>query len=236
MTTQRAIRIGITGKIGSGKSTLARLMAARGMTVIDTDSLAKELMERDPTLRKAITALLGAQAYREDALDRAYVAGRIFPDAQLRRELEAIVHPAVTRSIEEAFAKAAPGQKVAVESALILQTDLERHFDYILLVQAPDEVVLERLATGGRFTLEDLRARLAGQDWAGVDLDLADLRLENTGTEADLERRAGALLDLLDILALRSLPEQPLHSLEGEEEDGDEEGEGPPPPATPRYN
>ena len=87
MTTQRAIRIGITGKIGSGKSTLARLMAARGTTVIDTDSLAKELMERDPALRKAITALLGAQAYREDALDRAYVAGRIFPDARLRREL-----------------------------------------------------------------------------------------------------------------------------------------------------
>jgi dephospho-CoA kinase len=219
--SRRAIRIGVTGKIGSGKSTLLRFMEQRGMAVINSDELARALMQENASLREKVIQLLGDEAYRDgkaddpsSALDRAFVASKIFQDSTLRKNLEAVVHPAVMREIEAVFSQSTPGKPVAVESALILQSNFRTHFDYIILIDSPDEVVLDRLLASGRMMEEDARSRLSEQHWADIPVDEADFTIENSDTHAKFEERCKAVLSLLDLLATRPLPEEPLHSEE----------------------
>src|SRR5437762_12665425 len=127
---QRAIRIGVTGKLGSGKSTLMQILSEHGMTVVNSDDLAKNLMQNDPHLRDRIITLLGGRAYTGATLDRIFVASQIFQDSVLREQLEAIVHPAVSGKIEQIFQSALVGSAVVVESALILKSDFKKQFDY----------------------------------------------------------------------------------------------------------
>jgi dephospho-CoA kinase len=213
----RAIRIGVTGKIGSGKSTLLRLMEGRGMTVLNSDILARGLMESDPKIREKIAALLGSEAYTGGQLNRSYVASKIFSNAALRQEVEEIVHPAVGREIEYVFQNSMPGKAVVVESALILQSELWKTFDYIILVDSPDEAVLQRIAAQGRLTREDTQNRLAQQNYDHQSREEVDFILANDATEGQFIERCNALLSLLDVLALRELPEIPLHQMKDEQ-------------------
>ena len=208
----RAIRIGVTGKIGSGKSTLLRLMEEHGMTVLNSDLVARGLMESDPKLREKIAALLGSDAYTDGRLNRSYLASKIFSSAALRQEVEAIVHPAVRREIEYVFKNSVPGKRVVVESALIFQSGFWKTFDYIILIDSTDDAVLDRLAALGRLTPEDARNRLAQQDYDHLSREEADFIITNDGTEEQFIERCHALLSLLDVLTLRELPEAPLHS------------------------
>ena len=74
------MKVGITGGIGSGKSTVCRLFAQRGIAVYDSDAEAKRLMAENPELRTAISARFGAEAYADGALNRSYLAGKVFSD------------------------------------------------------------------------------------------------------------------------------------------------------------
>ena len=212
----RAIRIGVTGKLGSGKSTLSRMMAEHGFTVISSDDVAKELMQSDPHVRTKIAALLGGDAYKDSQLDTKYVASRIFADATLLERLEAIVHPAVTAFVESVFATHGAGEIVAVESALILKTAFQDIFDYVILVDIPDDLAVQHAVASGKMTEADARARLEQQDYANQRLSEADFVIQNAGSLEDFTRKAKTLLLILDTLRSRDLPETPLHSIEDE--------------------
>jgi dephospho-CoA kinase len=209
----RAVRIGVTGKIGSGKSTLLRLMEERGITVLNSDVLARGLMESDPKIREKIIVTLGDHAYQDGQLDRMYIASKIFHDFSLRKKIEGVVHPAVLKEIEFVFRNSVPQKAVAVESALILHSNFSKTFDYIILVDAPDEVLLDRLKSQGRFSEEDARSRLAQQN-ADPLVDEPDFTLINDSTEEQFVTRCKILLSVLDSLVARDLPELPLHTEE----------------------
>ena len=78
------MKVGITGGIGSGKSTVCRLFARLGVAVYDSDAGAKRLMTEDAELRQRITDRFGAEAYADGTLNRTYLAGRVFSEAQAR--------------------------------------------------------------------------------------------------------------------------------------------------------
>jgi dephospho-CoA kinase len=216
---QRALRVGITGKMGSGKSTLSALLREKGITILDADTIAKEIMTKDPVVRNELTNVLGSAAYTDGTLNRKFIAEKIFSDAQLRREVERIVHPRVTLSMRKSFEDAPAGTAVGFESALILQTELWREFDYIVLVTSPEEQILTRITTAGSFSRADAEARLREQSVSPEELDEADFTIENSSTLAQFGDRASFLLTILPVLAQRDLPELPLHQLELSEED-----------------
>ncbi len=220
---KRAARIGITGKLGSGKSTLMDVLASCGIPVIKTDDLARDLMVRDAAVRSAIERLAGSEVYSDGLLDRSRLAAKLFHDPVLREHIEGIVHPAVMREVDLAFRTAEPSTPVAVESALLLSQDLRQHFDYIVLVDSPDDAVLNRIRNLSHLSDEDARARLAAQDYDHANFDEVDITVENTGDREEFEERARTLAQMLKALALRDLPEQPLHKREHDSE-SDEEG------------
>jgi len=119
------MKVGITGGIGSGKSTVCRLFARLGVAVYDSDAGAKRLMTEDAELRRRITDRFGADAYADGTLNRAYLAGRVFSEAQALADLNAIVHPAV-RADFAAWARRQEGGYVA-DTPGFSTMDIERY-------------------------------------------------------------------------------------------------------------
>lgn len=155
-------KIGITGGIGSGKSRLCRLFAERGVAVYDTDAAAKRLMTEDAALVEAIKARFGVESYADGALNRPYLAERVFSDAAERQALNGLVHPAVKADFV-AWAEQQAGDYVILESALLFEAGLDALVDAVVAVLAPEALRIERVQQRDGVSEEQVRSRMAAQ-------------------------------------------------------------------------
>lgn len=168
-------RIGITGGIGTGKSYVCRQMAEKGIPVYDCDREAKRLEEEDPELRRAITALVGSEAYGADGhLNRSAVAAWLFSDERHLRAMNALVHPAVKRDFE-AWCKKQTAETVVMESALLDEAGMRHLVDEVWEVRAPLETRIRRVMERDSCTREQVEARIRRQKECGP----ADRIIEN---------------------------------------------------------
>ena len=172
------MKVGITGGIGSGKSTVCRLFARLGVAVYDSDAGAKRLMTEDAELRRRITDRFGAEAYADGTLNRTYLAGRVFSEAQALADLNAIVHPAV-RADFAAWAEQQEGDYVILESALLFDAGFDACVDRTVAVLAPEALRIGR-------TPGEVRLRIAAQTDDDTLSAKADYTLVNI-LESDLE-------------------------------------------------
>ena len=179
------MKVGITGGIGSGKSTVCRLFAQRGIAVYDSDREAKRLMTEDGALRAGITARFGAESYVDGALNRRYLASRVFSDAQALADLNALVHP-VVRSDFASWAERQAGPYVILESAILFEAGLEGAVDRTVAVLAPLELRLSRTCRRDGCDEEAVRRRMAAQLDDDTLRDRADYAVVNI-FESDLE-------------------------------------------------
>jgi dephospho-CoA kinase len=176
------IQVGLTGGIGSGKSTVASFFRKLGIPVYDSDARAKELMKNDPDLRKAITGLLGEQAYQYGNLDRKWIASRVFSDPELLTALNALVHPAVRRDFGQ-WSTAQQGPYVVQEAAVLMENGGYRELDFNILVTAPETMRISRVVKRDQVTEIQVRERMRNQ-WTDADkIPLADFVIENTNLE-----------------------------------------------------
>jgi dephospho-CoA kinase len=209
----RAFRLGITGKIGSGKSTLSDAARSEGIRVLESDVIAKEIMNSNPKLVSAIESLFGQEAYSAGVLNRSFLASKIFTDDTLRIQLEQIVHPATQEVYEAEFRKGKAGEIIALESALLFQTGLDEIFDAVILVDAKDEAVITREEESGKFNREDVVNRLKKQHYKEEWKEDADLVIANDGSREDFIRRCQSLVQLVKIVSLQELPDLPLRMI-----------------------
>ncbi len=171
---KRPSRIGITGGIGSGKSVVCRLFALWGAPVYDSDSRAKQLM--DSKLVQPITGLLGARAYRDGSLDRAWVASRIFADGGLLAKMNAIVHPAVGEDFLQWADSHNDKPYVILESAILFSSGFDRFTDHTVGVYAPLDRRVERAMERSGCSREAVLARVANQT---DEADRAEFTIDN---------------------------------------------------------
>ena len=156
--------LGITGGIGSGKSYVSRLLSEHwGIPVYDCDAAAKRLEEDDAQLRSALTQLAGPQVYdAEGHLQRRVLAAYIFGDATHAQAVNALVHPAVRRDLEQWLARqTAP--LAAVESAILFESGFHEGLDATLCVAAPTQTRLRRAMQRDGATQAQVEARMAHQ-------------------------------------------------------------------------
>jgi dephospho-CoA kinase len=180
------LRIGLTGGIGSGKSTVSALLAARGAVVIDADRIAREVVEPGTPGLAAIVEAFGGQVLRGDgSLDRPALAGVVFADPEARRKLDGIVHPLVRARAVELAAEAPEGAVVVHDVPLLVETGQAGSYDLVLVVRADPEVRVRRLVQRG-LSEEDARARIAAQATDEQRAAVADVVLDNDGTEEEL--------------------------------------------------
>lgn len=180
------LRIGLTGGIGSGKSTVSELLAARGAVVIDADRIAREVVEPGTPGLTAVVEAFGKDVLRADgSLDRPALASVVFADPEARKRLDGIVHPLVRARAAE-LAAAAPGDALVVHDVpLLVETGQAASYDVVLVVQADPETRVFRLVRRG-LTEEDARARMAAQATDEQRRTVADVVLDNSGTEDEL--------------------------------------------------
>jgi dephospho-CoA kinase len=156
------VRVGLTGGIGSGKSEVARTLAQLGAYVIDTDVLAREAVAPYSDGLMQI-ARVWPQVVRNNALDRAALGEIVFKDRDARTKLNAIVHPHVRRLASEQERNASSGQIVVHVVPLLFETDYWRNMDRNVVVIAPDQQRIARIAVRDGLSEAQIRARMAAQ-------------------------------------------------------------------------
>lgn len=186
---------------------MARLLASRGAAVIDADALARRATE-DPAVLARVAREVGAGLVVDGRLDRAATARRVFSDVAARRRLEAIVHPwvRVAAAVAEAAVQGAavPPPLIVHDVPLLFENGLDVGMDATIVVVAPFEVRLRRLAARSSWDADALRARDAAQLDPEEKARRATFVLDNGGDEAALEAAVAALWP-----RLRELPRRP---------------------------
>lgn len=187
------LTVGLTGNIASGKSSVARVWRALGAPVVEADELARRAVEPGSPGLEAILRHWGAEVLGPSgALDRAALRRIVFDDPAERERLEAIIHPAVAELREAEHARlAALGETVVVSDIpLLFEVGLQDEFDVVVLVDAPEEVRLERIVRDRGLDPEEARRMIRAQMPSVLKYAGADVVIENAGTLAELERRA----------------------------------------------
>lgn len=193
--------VGLTGNIASGKSTVALLLAERGALVIDADILARRAVEPDTPALRAIVERWGERMLAEDGtLDRAALREIVFEHAEELEVLNGIVHPEVARLRDEEVAAArARGERLVVcDIPLLFERQLTDEFNFLVLVDAPRSVRLERLVNDRGLSHDEAMKMIAAQMPAELKRARADFVIENDSDLLSLGRRVDELWSVLD--------------------------------------
>lgn len=156
---------GLTGGVGMGKSTAGDLLQRRGVSVVDTDVIARAMVEPGQPCLQEISDCFGANLIRDDGqLDREELACIVFSDARARERLEAILHPRIRAEWSEQAAKwNAQGQRVGVVIIpLLFETNAAALFDATVCLACSAQTQFQRLTDRG-WTPEQIRQRQAAQ-------------------------------------------------------------------------
>lgn len=187
------LRIGLTGGIASGKTTVARLFADKGATVIDTDRIARDVVEPGmPALTALVNALGGGILDDNGRLDRAGLRRRLFADPVTRRTVESILHPAILAELEHRATRAS-GPYLVLVVPLLVDGRHEGLVDRVLVVDCSEETQIRRLTERDGETRGDAIRMLASQISRERRLAAADDVIENDGLPAELEARVTVL-------------------------------------------
>jgi len=186
-------RVALTGGIASGKTAVANLFATHGVPVIDTDVIAREVVEPGQPALAAVVDAFGTGVLAADGrLDRPRLRERIFGDAEARRRLEAILHPAIRAEMERQ-SRAAGGSYQVLVIPLLVEGGRRDHIDRVLVVDVPEATQIERLVRRDGVSEDQAEAALRAQASRDARLAFADDVIENTGDMAALERRVAKL-------------------------------------------
>lgn len=187
------MNIGLTGGIATGKSTVAKLLVERGAILIDLDAIAREVvMPGQPTLAR-IAERFGQAVLQEDgALDRKKLGSIVFADAEQRKALEAIIHPAIRAVMKERMAyheRENPDRLIVVDVPLLFESGLQSYFEEIMVVYVPRDSQLRRLIERDGLTEEEATRRLAAQMAIDEKKSRADIVIDNSGSLARTEEQ-----------------------------------------------
>lgn len=175
------LRVGLTGGIGSGKSTIAALLGERGAHVVDADRLAREVLRPGGAGFERVVREFGAGLVLPTGeLDRVRLAEVVFADPAARRRLEEIVHPLVRQAAAEACRRLERDQVVVEDVPLLVEAGLAGDYDVVVVVEAPVELRLARLAARG-LSPREARTRMAQQADDAARRAVADEVVANTG-------------------------------------------------------
>ncbi len=188
------LKIGLTGGIGCGKSTVGNLFAELGIPVIDTDTIAHELVRPGQQALASIKATFGEDFIQPDGcLDRAKLRSHVFADAAARERLESILHPLIKQEMLERAEKAHDAPYCIFAIPLLYEQGWGRLVDRVLVIDCTPEQQITRTVARSGLSENEILAIMATQFDRARRISAADDIIENTGDPDELLTRVDAL-------------------------------------------
>jgi len=189
--------LGVTGGIGSGKSTVCDFLKSFGARVFDADEKAKSIMTNDLRIRQQVIDTFGVDSYSiSGELNTVYLAKEIFADADKVKRINAMIHPRVL----DAFSAAAQMARkdgvnlMVMEAALIYESGADEILDYVVVVDAPVESRIARVAERDGASEEEIASRMRYQLTSAELLRRADFVVRNEGSIEELRTKVAELV------------------------------------------
>ncbi len=199
-------KVGLTGGIATGKTYVATRLREAGVPIVDADVLSREVVAPGSPALAAIRKRFGPDAVRRDGtMDRIRVGQIIFKDRRARLDLEAIIHPAVVKAINDFFASLPKRTPFAVaDIPLLFETGRDKEFDVVVVVACPREMQLTRMMERNKLSKEDAERRLAAQLPIDQKVKKAGYVIKTDGTFDDTDAQIKALVAALKDGKLRA--------------------------------
>jgi len=190
------LTIALTGGIGSGKTAVGEILANFGAVVIDSDQLARQVVERGTPGFDQIVAQFGDEILKNGDLDRAALASLIFTDPKKRLELEQITHPLIRQEFAKII-KSLPEDTIVVNQIpLLVESKHDYKFDYIVTVSTSEEIRVARLLKRG-LTKDQITKRIQAQATDSEREVIADFIIKNEKSQEELFTQVEKLWELL---------------------------------------
>ena len=177
--------VALTGGIGSGKSTVGQIFAHLGAIVIDSDQLARDVIERGSIGFNEVVAKFGDEILKNGEIDRQILASLVFKDPAKRAELEQITHPLIRKAFAEVISSASPDSIVINQIPLLVESNHDYKFDHIITVSASESIRTERLIKRG-LANEQIKQRMQAQATDQMREDIADSVIVNEKSEEEI--------------------------------------------------
>ncbi|NLP36548.1 MAG: dephospho-CoA kinase [Firmicutes bacterium] len=192
--------VGLTGGIATGKSTVAAYFEQLGALRIDTDELARLVVEPGQPALAEIARRFGVEVIDEKGrLIRQKLAALVFKDEKKRKELESILHPRIREMLMLKLKEARnQGYEIAlVEVPLLFETDFHRQVDCTVAVAAAEDIQLVRLKERNGLTTEEARLRIHAQMPLAEKIKRAHFVIDNSGTREETKQQVEKIWQLL---------------------------------------
>ncbi|KAK2716682.1 dephospho-CoA kinase domain-containing protein-like [Artemia franciscana] len=198
--------VAVTGGIASGKSTVSMIFSEKGIPVIDSDVIAREIVEPGSKAWTEIREHFGSKVFNSDStLNRKALAEIVFNDAEKRRILNGITHPKIQKKmfweLVKCFFKGY--QMVVVDVPLLFETrKILSYVDKVITVYCDEETQLERLQKRMDMTEEEAKKRIAAQMPLKEKCDMSDFVIDNTGPRENTKEETEKIIQYLQSLNL----------------------------------
>lgn len=183
-----ALVIGLTGSIGTGKSTIANKFRELNIPVIDADVIAREVVEPDTETYRKIVETFGEEILHDDrTLNRKALGSIVFSDEHKRKQLNAIIHPAIRKEMlrqrDEWIEKGK--ECIVLDIPLLYESKLTHFVDKVIVVYVDEDVQLQRIVERDQSSKEEAKRRIAAQIPVAEKAKKADAVIDNNGTKED---------------------------------------------------
>jgi len=195
---EKKLLIGITGGIGSGKSIVSSILESIGYCVLKSDLTAKEIMQSNEEVKKKIIEAFGKEAYSDGKLNTKYLAEKVFSSKENVEKINSIVHPfTIKKNLEQAEKEFRKSDIVFIESPLIFEANIQKYFDYVILIYSDEQSRIKRVMERDKVTEEKVRQRMQFQIPDEKKKDWADFVIENNSNIEELKKRVNFVLQLI---------------------------------------
>ena len=192
------LKVGLTGGIGSGKSTVAKSLIAKGITVVDADQIAREVVEPGEVALQEIVEAFGEHILHDDGtLNRAALKQVIFSNPTAKKQLESILHPRIRQRILSRVNEATDTAYVVADIPLLIESHYPDHFDRVVVVDCPVEQQLSRVLERDHLNEAQIKAIINSQASREQRLAVATDVLDNSGTLESLKMQIDKLHETL---------------------------------------
>ncbi len=177
--------VALTGGIGSGKSTVGQMFAQSGAIVIDSDQLARDVLERGSIGFNEVVAKFGDEILKNGEIDRQLLASIVFKDPKKRSELEQVTHPLIRKAFAEVVARSANNSIMINQIPLLVESNHDYKFDHVITISANESIRTQRLLKRG-LTTDQIRQRMQAQATDQMRESISDSVIVNESDEQNL--------------------------------------------------